>query len=38
MGMDFRTAAPLAYQQNKELVEKCKAIAARNRNEDKNYR
>ncbi|HNY53375.1 MAG TPA: ornithine carbamoyltransferase [Bacteroidales bacterium] len=28
MGMDFRTAAPLAYQQNKELVEKCKAIAA----------
>ena len=28
MGMDFRTAAPPAYQQNKELVEKCKAIAA----------
>jgi ornithine carbamoyltransferase len=28
MGMDFRTAAPSAYQQDKELVEKCKAIAA----------
>ncbi len=28
MGMDFRTAAPPAYQQNKELVEKCKVIAA----------
>ncbi len=28
MGMDFRTAAPSAYQQDKKLVEKCKAIAA----------
>ena len=28
MGMDFRTAAPPAYQQDKELVEKCKVIAA----------
>jgi len=27
MGMDFRTAAPKAYQQNKELVATCKAIA-----------
>ena len=27
MGMDFRTAAPLAFQQNKELVEQCKSIA-----------
>jgi ornithine carbamoyltransferase len=27
MGMDFRTAAPKAYQQNKELVATCKTIA-----------
>ena len=27
MGMDFRTAAPKAYQQGKELVATCKAIA-----------
>jgi len=27
MGMDFRTAAPLAFQQNRELVEQCKSIA-----------
>ena len=27
MGMDFRTAAPLAFQQNKELVDQCKSIA-----------
>jgi len=27
MGMDFRTAAPKSYQQNKELVATCKAIA-----------
>jgi len=27
MGMDFRTAAPKVYQQGKELVETCKAIA-----------
>jgi ornithine carbamoyltransferase len=27
MGMDFRTAAPLAYQQGKELVETCQAVA-----------
>ena len=27
MGMDFRTAAPEAYQQGKELVETCKAVA-----------
>jgi ornithine carbamoyltransferase len=27
MGMDFRTAAPKAFQQGKELVETCKAIA-----------
>ncbi|MDX9946755.1 MAG: ornithine carbamoyltransferase [Bacteroidales bacterium] len=27
MGMDFRTAAPLAYQQGKELVADCKAVA-----------
>lgn len=27
MGMDFRTAAPEAYQQGKELVSECKAIA-----------
>ena len=28
MGMDFRTAAPSAYQQDKKLVDKCKVIAA----------
>lgn len=27
MGMDFRTAAPPAYQQGKELVDACKAVA-----------
>jgi len=27
MGMDFRTAAPLAFQQDKELVATCKAVA-----------
>jgi ornithine carbamoyltransferase len=27
MGMDFRTAAPKAFQQGKELVETCKSIA-----------
>ncbi len=27
MGMDFRTAAPKAYQQGKELVDTCKKIA-----------
>lgn len=27
MGMDFRTAAPKAFQQGRELVAKCKAIA-----------
>jgi ornithine carbamoyltransferase len=27
MGMDFRTAAPEAFQQNTELVSKCKVIA-----------
>ena len=27
MGMDFRTAAPEAYQQGKELVSECKSIA-----------
>ena len=27
MGMDFRTAAPKAFQQGKELVAECKAIA-----------
>jgi len=27
MGMDFRTAAPEAFQQGKELVETCRAIA-----------
>jgi ornithine carbamoyltransferase len=27
MGMDFRTAAPKAYQQGKELVAACKAVA-----------
>jgi ornithine carbamoyltransferase len=28
MGMDFRTAAPAAFQQGRELVETCRAIAA----------
>ena len=27
MGMDFRTAAPAAFQQGKELVDKCRLIA-----------
>lgn len=27
MGMDFRTAAPKAFQQSQDLVEKCKVIA-----------
>jgi ornithine carbamoyltransferase len=27
MGMDFRTAAPKAFQQGKELIETCKSIA-----------
>jgi ornithine carbamoyltransferase len=27
MGMDFRTAAPEAFQQNKELVDTCRAVA-----------
>jgi ornithine carbamoyltransferase len=27
MGMDFRTAAPEAYQQSKELVDTCRAVA-----------
>lgn len=27
MGMDFRTAAPEAYQQDKELIATCKAVA-----------
>ncbi len=29
MGMDFRTAAPAAFQQGRELVETCRAIAAK---------
>jgi len=29
MGMDFRTAAPSAFQQGRELVETCRAIAAK---------